>query len=312
MNITVPSRLAEPDGSALTSTARPATHVAAQASLNRATEKPGPEGLALAQHLQRALQNTQAHEPVPLNVQAKLSPLLGRSVEQIQIIRDAHAAEATAAATADALAVGNAVLIAPGQDLASPQGLGLLAHEMTHVLRDRDPTFVPAVARSHPFVPASVALTGEEALAEHVERNVRQVTRHNEEPAQESLSWNGLPAPWEPMPYWDTPLAERPGQPGHTDDAGPAALRQVNALPSMPPPTGAGSGGQMVRAASSNRSAGPSAPSSSSSSGSGQDNQREVAHDRRKPQKPIDLDFLAQQVYGHLRKRLSLELRRDR
>lgn len=180
----------------------------------------------------RALADPTARAPLPLEVRSRLAPLLGQDVPGVHVIQNAHATEATAAAAADALAVGDTVLLSPGQDLASPRGLGLLAHELTHVLRSRDPSFVPRVVQAEPQGRGQAARLDEETLAERVEGQVRQhfapprtapwpsgmaapsptsaAPPSVPPPRPAGGSWGGLPAPWEPMPYWEAPASPAP------------------------------------------------------------------------------------------------------
>ena len=88
---------------------------------------------------------------------------------------------------ADAMAVGEVVVLARPGSLETPESLGLLAHEMTHVARRRQPRFIPPVARDPgrpptgaPSMPADpVAPEGldEEGLARQVEARVMTIAR---------------------------------------------------------------------------------------------------------------------------------------
>ena len=293
------------------------------------------------QTLQAALSDPGAREPLPLSVRARLAPLLGRGLGETQLLRNAAAAAATSSAAADALAVGNTVLLSPGQDLGSPRGLGLLAHELTHVLRQRDPGFVPAVVRAarmnaagsstgRPWpdlagVPASAA-ADEEGLAEHVEGLVReQFERRGRQqaagtgfaapaasvPSAEEPPWGSLPAPWEAMPFWDalevSPTtsggASRPSVPARTRSAGSSGSRA-----SASQGVGASLGAvPLAQAASTTRSV-----PSSSADGAAKPALPAVGSDKNKARNAPDLDRLAQQVYSLIKGRLHTEIRRDR
>ncbi|KQR00985.1 DUF4157 domain-containing protein [Deinococcus sp. Leaf326] len=285
-----------------------------------------------AQATGRALARPEAREPLPLGAQAALSRALGADVGHVRLIRDAHAAAATAEAAADALAVGDAVLLSPGQDLASPRGLGLLAHELTHILRDRDPSFVPAVlrapagaapGRSSPQLATptpSGAPADEETLAEQVEARVSAQSAARLTPPLSSPAtpagpalrasgptapWGDLPAPWEPLPFWDDAPAVpvRPGPPR------PAARPSA---PASAAPTAAGGPGAVVRAASTSRS--PAAPAQEAAPASSPEPAArgpDTGSSRRQGRAP-DLDRLAEQVYAVLKRRLATEMRRDR
>lgn len=295
----------------------------AQATPAQALQSPA------AQKLERALADPSAREPLPLGARAQLAPLLGQDLPNVQLVRGALAAEATSAAAADALAVGNTVLLSPGQDLSSPRSLALLAHELTHVLRARDPGFVPAIARLAAGGGAQPAPTqtgvraahlDEEALAEQVEGQVRaQMERRpaagTPTPARQRPpggaaggrpapdAWGGLPAPWEPLPHWDapaSPAAPARSAPTPTPAAAPAA--------SAP----ASGGAPVARAASSTRSVDGGASSSGGSAAElAQAKGPSVGNDQNKSNRNSpDLDRLAQQVYALLKRRLSTEVRR--
>ncbi len=295
------------------------------------------------QTLQAALADPAARESLPLSVRARLAPLLGRGLGETQLLRTAAAAAATSAAAADALAVGDTVLLSPGQDLSSPRGLGLLAHELTHVLRQRDPGFVPAVVRG---ARAGVAgsntgqtrsdLAGglpsaapdEEGLAEQVEGLVReQFERRGRQqaagggftapaasaPSAEKQSWGGLPAPWEAMPFWDAP--ETPPTPS----AGPP--RPTVSARTRPGTGSAGSRGPAGQNSSAGTGAVPlaqaasttrSVPGSGSSEEAAKPALPAVGSDKNKARNTPDLDRLAQQVYSLIKGRLHTEIRRDR
>ncbi|WP_407571453.1 DUF4157 domain-containing protein [Deinococcus altitudinis] len=314
---------------------------------------------------EQALQKALDHpgDPLPLSVRARLAPVMGRELGAVRLLQNAEASAATTAAAADALAYGDKVLLSPGQDLASPRGLGLLAHELTHVLRGRDPGYVPSVARQPaPYAPGSApaaarpgtprpstprpvqaARLDEEGLAEYVEAQVRRQVQATPQQAVAaptgSLSpaaspaftgespWGGLPAPWEPMPFWDTPVGnDRASEaapyspsgssPGHAASApmrasasqGNAAQSRDSLTPGGPP--GApqrSSSAPVAQAASSTRSIDSGAPAPAPSSLGAA-----VGSDRHKSGRQApDLDRLAQQVYGLIKRRLATETRRD-
>jgi len=298
--------------------------------------------------LQKALEHP--GDPLPLSVRARLSPVMGRELGAVRLLRTAEAAAATAAAAADALALGDRVLLSPGQDLASPRGLGLLAHELTHVLRERDPGFVPLVAREpartrRASLPATVlpnvaaasvqpaaaqtiqplrngaatsgrtAAPGEEGLAEFVEAQVRQEMQDRSRSTPSDSPWGGLPAPWEPLPFWDAPVstsgAAQAGQARRVPDSTPGGSSgAVAQAPNTPPPAQAPAArGQVAQAASTSRSVdsspGPAPVSASLGAAVGTDH-------RKSASPPPDLDRLAQQVYGMIKQRLATETRRNR
>lgn len=271
-----------------------------------------PQQRALQRVLARALRADRPAETLPESVRGQLAPLLGADAVGVRLLRGEGAAEATAAANADALAVGDTVLLAPGHDLGSPRTLGVLAHELTHVVRRRDPGFVPATLRS---APAS-SPTDEETLALRVEGRVRAhfeaaprtrpvTTAERDLPDQAQPSagtWGGLPAPWEPLPYWDAADPDRVPAPSAPVPHLPA-VSVPNMSTDAPPLPG-------VQAASLERAV-PKKAASDDLPGQG-------AKSALKPNEPArhegagtpDLDQLAQQVYGLLKRRLATELRR--
>ena len=83
---------------------------------------------------------------------------------------------------ADALASGDEVVIAAGFPEDTPDGLGLLAHELTHVARARQARFVPPIAaqgRVHPQATEPATIGDEESMATTVEHLVRREARQS-------------------------------------------------------------------------------------------------------------------------------------
>ena len=301
------------DAGAVAANPRPTTATSPQRPMTQAQQR-----------LEQALASPQAREPLPLSVRSRLTPLLGQDPGEVHLIRNAHATAATAAAAADALTVGDAVLLSPGQDLASPRGLGLLAHELTHVLRGRDPGFVPALVRRVPGRPEVLAAArlDEEQLAEHVEGQVQsEMTRGAALPgrgiptapavAATPSPWGGLPAPWEKLPFWEAPS---PG--AETAAAWPTAPQAQTPLQSAAPrPRSAAAPARLSSAPAASAAPQAQAASTSRSVDSSPPEMRgpAVATDHRKTnRKAPDLDRLAQQVYSLIKRRLSTEVRRDR
>ncbi len=315
-----------------------------------------PQHLTLQRALNQALRADQPVETLPEGVRARLAPLLGADVAGVRLLRGPEAAEATAAAAAEALAVGDAVLLAPGHDLNSPRTLGVLAHELTHVVRTRDPDFVPVVARSHRTRsagrPADTRPESEEALAQQVEGRVRayfkaaalgnkrpdaaqpytaqpyaarsdaaQSDAVRRAPEAPDKAWGGLPAPWDPLPFWDTasptptrgaatpPGTSRPADQHAVMSAPTTFVPTMSAAASASPLLGVQAAGlertvtdEPVSSGASNTNAtsGPSAKPTLKPNGV----------DARANEAGPDLDQLAQQVYGLLKRRLATELRR--
>jgi hypothetical protein len=266
-------------------------------------------------------------DPAPLSQGTRrfLRPLLGIDPANVPVYRDTIAGRLADAYQADAITVGERVEVAEGHPDDTPETLGLLAHEFTHVARQHEPRFVPPVARPLPDQASSMR---EEALAQRVEgrvwraaqARVDQVVPSMLEPVDmadastemeaQSVSasraqpdaWGGLPAPWEPLPGW---LVELDAQSTNGGQAAAVAIQPVPASLA----TGAGevyegSATSAVQRAGRERSVG----------------EEEEQPDASLPRPPVtavqapepDLDELARQVYTLLKRRLSVEYRRER
>ena len=116
---------------------------------------------------------------------------------------------------ADAITVGETVTIAPGQGGESPQALGLLAHELTHVAQARDasPTDPATYETDAKNVEAHVIAAAQAAAGpfastppspEQARPYVGAIAK-SMPPVDSNDPWGGLPAPWEPLPGWFTP-----------------------------------------------------------------------------------------------------------
>lgn len=272
-------------------------------------------------------------EPLSQRARALLRPLVGFDPAAVPIYRDARAARETTDLRADALSNGEAIEVAPGSPEETPEMLGLLAHELTHVAVSQSPRFIPPVTRSTPGGrerELAPELLDEEELALRVEQRVRQVARADPpadrapqdppppvpgEPGEETSSvvaralpergiWGNLPAPWEPLPDW---LTNAPGPAGTSAPAYPAPFSSPLPAPlagAEPLLAGAGPAEPGVRRAGTERSLG----------GTGVEGEPAPQMPASAPaQAPeADLDALARQVYSLLKRRLSVEQRRER
>ncbi len=92
--------------------------------------------------------NIDATEREPLSQRARrfLRPLLPIEPEQVRVYHGPQAAKVAAEQQADAVAQGDTIALGAGHPSDTPETLALLAHEMTHVARQRDTRFVPPVA----------------------------------------------------------------------------------------------------------------------------------------------------------------------
>ncbi|MCL6541545.1 MAG: DUF4157 domain-containing protein [Roseiflexus sp.] len=255
-----------------------------------------------------------------------LRAAVGVDPATVRIARGPEAGRVAAAYRADAVTFGDDVALAPGKGDETAEGLGLLAHELTHVARQRDPTAIPPIVRppeqrpgfrAAPLGPA----TDEEALARTVEAQTVRAARMRFAPPvlpgraedraaqpfdkQESARtappvedapaapdrgrWGNLPAPWEPLPDWLAPSrsAEAPPLPVVTVAPAPPAF-------TTPPQPGA----PVVHAAETARTL--PAPQ-----------RRETPSQEQTPTPAPDIDALARQVYAVLKRRLAAERRRS-
>jgi len=226
---------------------------AARANIARDTSEPPPASTPLSQRARRFLQ-----------------PLVGIDPASIRIYRDTQAEQLAGVYQADAVTVGDDVAIAAGHPDDTPETLGLLAHEFTHVARQREPRFVPPIARVMNSASTSANMPGnmtpgrlsdpadEEALAQQVERRVTRVAEEQvdqmaslptvpsgspiEPPAGAGTpravsvprpardSWGGLPAPWEPLPDWLVSSSVTPEGSGHTAHVAPQPPQMAHAI----------------------------------------------------------------------------------
>ena len=259
-----------------------------------------------------------------------LEPLVGLDPADVPIFQGGQSAAITGAFAADAVTVAGAIVLGPQYDAESPRGLGLLAHELTHVARQRQRRFVPPVAMVPTPQPVARFDPGEEQLATRVEARVAALasvahdvyrggrsTDVEPSPAatttggesqqaakRSSGEWGGLPAPWEPLPEWLTPAASEPSASG-----GRSAMPEAPSSPSMAfaaPAAAAAvatdsSLGTVSRAETGRAVSEGPAPTPTGASDA----------DGSKAPAP-DIDALARQVFAALKRRLETEIRRER
>jgi hypothetical protein len=256
--------------------------------------------------------------PVSESTRRFLRPLVGLDPASMRVHRGAYADAAASAHTADAITVGDDIALAAGHADDTPETLGLIAHELVHVARRREPRFVPPIARS---VGGSLAVASlvpdsadEERLAQRVEAQVTYAARARASPTVPSErfkppaltssgpvidyapradderreAWGGLPAPWEPLPEW---VAASPAPAVDAVQQGAAVEGSVGA-PATPVVQRAARG----RSLEVEPAAAPTAVPTP-----------EPGYDKAPP---ADLDLLARQVYAILRRRLAAEQRR--
>jgi len=291
-----------------------------------------------------------APTPLPDSTRRFLQPLVGIDPASVQVYSDPAATQFVARANADALAVGDVVALGTGQlpGAGTPETLGLLAHELTHVARSREHRFIPPIARATGQQARaggeSVPPTDEEALARTVEARVMRAAEADQNAERQSLPLafaaprRAVPPPvaaWEPADITPADLADEASVP--TGDAqGPAAAsadtpRVAAAWNGLPTPweplpnwlaTPAPSAySAPPLPAPSPTASGVAAPGATAPAVQLAEHGRAVdeaaptgaaapseQHAARPPEP--DLDALARQVYAVLRRRLAVEGRR--
>ncbi len=238
-----------------------------------------------------------------------LEPLIGFDPREAKVFVSPQATEFTSSLNADGATVGADVYLNNGFDEQTPTGLGLLAHELTHVGQNLQTNFVPPMLQST----SKHDLTNEsgETQARMVEARVTNTasvfvpgisleaagaprtngTSASTNTAQTTDSWNGLPAPWEAMPSFHSKTTSNSTLAPNVSDS--SATSGTGFVSGVEAPSAA------VQLAESDRPA------------DNPDNVQPGAAGGQ-PQPPAqDMDLLAQQVYDILKRRLSSERRRE-
>lgn len=268
-------------------------------------------------------------EPVLEKTRRFLRPLVGVDPNSVRVHRGVAVRQATEAAGADALTVGEEVAFPATHDERTPEGLGLLAHELTHVARRRDPRFVPPIARGSRALPGLAGrpaggaelssglsraepASNEEALARQVEGLVRSEARavgHQASPTVQAGAVDAAPSWRPPVPVRQEPARSEPveaegqGPPWGNLPAPweplPMVERESPASFGAPSGSNGSTAPAPVHRAAADRSVDESpAPSTAAAPAAG-------------PEPPPDLDTLARQVYDVLKRRLAAERRRE-
>jgi hypothetical protein len=276
--------------------------------------------------------------PIAETTRRFLQPLLGIDPAEVRVFRGPVASQVTAAYQAEALASGDIVALAAEHGEDTPATLGVLAHELTHIARQRDSRFVPPLVRRENMSGAA----NEESLAQSVESQVRWIARDQAEatwrapmpldtasssagpgsvpidaPAQARLAAHGASiagapraesdtqpiargADWGGLPAPWEPLPEWIDAPKQAEMPAPAVPQPARSAPSA------------QQAAS--RNGAPSAPLVQlAETGRMLDALPAQSAPAAAPsQQPApDLDALARQVYAVLKQRLAAERRRS-
>jgi hypothetical protein len=256
-------------------------------------------------------------EPPRPSTRALLRPAAGIDPGDVPIFRGPQVARLVRAFAADALSVDGGILVGDARAEESPEGLGLLAHELAHVARASasryNPPVVAARAPSLSSDEEAIAVAAEAAVIEAV-RSPRLPARGAAGPGEADVgsqpeqprdrtAWGRLPAPWEPWPE-ATPARPAPTTSTLAPVPSPAP---PSPSPSLPPPEAP------PVAAPSLAAAAPAAPRAAAI-----DRPQAVAqtpppeeHDRAPAEAEPDLDALAQQVFRVLKRRLAAERRRS-
>ncbi len=257
----------------------------------------------------------QGTQPVQLleSTRTFLAPLVGFDPSLARVFVNPQASEFTSSLNADGATVAGDVYLNNGFIEQSPEGLGLLAHELTHVGQNMQPDFVPPMLQnvneqqdftSESFEPqaravearvtntASMFVPGIALEAAASRQTATTPTAPSNTPPNTDI-WNGLPAPWEAMPNLRTNTSDfvtviAPGSVGSSDSTTSTGFAPVADAPNS-----------AVQLAESDRPA------------ENPDNQPAGAAGGQ-PHPPVqDMDLLAQQVYEILKRRLSSERRRE-
>jgi Domain of unknown function (DUF4157) len=269
--------------------------------------------------------------PLPESTRRFLRPIVGMDPSEARVHRGPLADAIALSKDADAVTIGRDVFMADGHADGEPETLGLLAHELTHVARFLEPRFVPPVARNTNSFQAP-ASNPEERLAMDVESRVineaqaRLDSGSSLESGVGEISgppssffdtnntvqdgvpdsraerfapdpWNGLPAPWEPMP-----AASDTRSSSGTATPAPNFSTPSFSAPSFTAPSAFSSsdaGGAVAQTAERSRDA---------DAGSGGPHTDHAPDAKGAPKQ--DMDALARQVYAILKRKLDAERRR--
>lgn len=266
--------------------------------------------------LEHALERDGHGTPFSPGEQDALRDVLGTSVADVRVVRRPEVAAALRAARADGLTVGETVFLPHDLPLGSAAGLALAAHEVTHARRAREPLFVPAALTRPDRRSAAPTASDEEGVALATEHAVSDQAGPVGGPARGPAGNGratagrgadaprrlpGLPAPWEPLPGWETAGPEAPGA-AHERAPAASPVRTPAPLPVAAPPLPAAPA-PLWHAAASDR-----APATAATPARPPEDQ--AVGRRAQPRSSVDLDQVAREVYARLRERLSQELRR--
>ena len=191
---------------------------------------------------------SQGSVEVPLSASARrfLEPIVGIDPASVNVYQAPHGAAATRGA--DAVTVGNDVVLAAGQAGESPRALGLLAHELTHVAHERAAQAnaegmppapqPPGVAASS--VPAAAPATAGAPAPRRTPKRPRRPRRRSKRRSQARQATTFKRAPLRPSgmssrrrPLAPCPTHSAPSPPLQTDTQHHARSRRRQRSPAL-------------------------------------------------------------------------------
>ncbi|HTI52452.1 MAG TPA: DUF4157 domain-containing protein [Planctomycetaceae bacterium] len=289
--------------------------------------------------------------PLPEAARRFLNPRVGFETRDVEMRQGPATSRALSAMQADAAAVGDSILLGPAHDPSTPAGLGLLAHELTHVVRGREPRFVPPAIRRTAGRTSATSLPGAaESQDESIAREMEVLTvqaaagedlptapgRRERAPANEPTDGGTAtdsPAPRRPVAALPVTGAAEPPSADLTGTPDAAAQSRWGGLPApwepvpdymtMGSPAGTPDVATWPQAAVAAPAIGVDGPGGEAAvqlaaqgrslpePGAGQPARAEASKQKPEKQAPPDLDHLARQVYSIMKRRLAAERRRE-
>ncbi len=250
-----------------------------------------------------------------------LKPLTGIDSNDVRIERNEQTQQITKTLQADALTVGDTILLSDRLMTETPEMLGIVAHELTHVARNRDARFVPPIAQG-----TALGQQDEESIALQVESQVRAFVEADQKmrgissttqdaanfssiqsrdltPEQEQ-NFGDMPAPWE-LPDWMQNSALPIPNGTQPNNSMPTVNVPAQPMPVIPAPMAEAP--SFIQAAAQNRNVPANAPAPGANL-----EKRPAENEAGAGAAPApDLDELAQQVYRRLKRRIAEEQRRQ-
>jgi Domain of unknown function (DUF4157) len=258
---------------------------------------------------------------IPERTRRFLKPLVGIDPIDVKIVGGEAARAITQNFHADALTIGETILL-PHGNVDSPESIGLIAHELTHVARNRDSRFIPAMAQKN----ASVFQADEETIALQVESQVRAFVEADQKmrgissnaestvnsgsasardlTPEQQQNFGDMPAPWELPDWMRNPSLPIPNG-AQANNLMPATNVPAQPMPVIPAPMVEAP--SFIQAAAQNRNVPANLPAPGANLEKRPAENEAGAGAASAP----DLDELAQQVYRRLKRRIAEEQRRQ-